>query len=591
MIVIDRDRDELIVKIHAAAGEEFSSSVRRLKNAGFRFDGKRKVWRSTASRASLSLLLGAFSQEEIAYLRSYEELVGAEEKIFVKEAGLSDIDLSNFKKLLSGELKLDLFPYQWEGAAFLYYKGRALLSDEMGLGKTCQIVAAVLAGLKEGKFSRVVIICPAHLKQQWRAEFLKFSYIEPVVVDGDREKREKIYASLGEEFVAVVGYETIRQADKWDLGKILKLKPDCLVCDEIHHAKDRTTLTARALRAFKNVSHKFLATGTPFQKHAEDVYSIFEILDKEILGSLKGFREKYVVSRFNGRYTEIIGYRNLGELHRRISPYMVRRRKVDVGLQLPEKLVQTILVDMTEEQQVLHSRIMNDLKLALEELEEAEGRKKLELENRVKVYFNFLQEIADCPGLLAQSQSREAKKYAGSARSPKLELLKDIVDEKVASGEKVVVFTKYRRFLDMIVRSLSSYAPLVIHSGISDNCQTKQSSCLKCGAVKVCNSRRRAQELFNKGDCMVLVCTDAAQEGVNLQGGSTLIHVDVLWNPAAMDQRSDRIHRADSEHERVHIIQLVSAGSVEERMLSRLAQRRAAGRSIVDGIRDLVKEV
>jgi len=582
MISLDLIENKLVARPY---GEGFYTAVSKLKKAGFSFDQDYKAWIAPFSKVAFFNLLGYF-RSEVAYRRPYEEFVG--QPLVLEKP---QVDVVSFKDLLAGHLKYEPFPYQWEGAAFLYSKKRALLADAMGLGKTLQLIMAVKAGLLEGSFKRVLVVCPAHLRRQWQAEFRKFTDLEPIVIDGSRVKRGEIYARLGESFVAIINYELLRGRgeDNFDLKQVLNLKVDCLVCDEIHRAKERSTATAAALRKFKDVPYKFLATGTPFQKQAEDVYSIFEILDKNILGKLSDFRKKYIVFNFNERYMEVVGYKNLGELHKTISEYMIRRNKDEVGLQLPEKLEQTILVDMTDEQIVLHKKLMDRLVNVFYSLQTEKVPENVrKLENEVKMLFTFLQECADAPYLLAISSSRQARSYVDkvSKASPKIDLIEDIVREKVEGGEKVVIFTKYRRFLDMIAARLKEYGPLLLHQEVKNTCRA-DGSCASC--KEECSSRVRIQWLFNNDPkYKVLITTDAGQEGLNLPAGSTLIHADLLWNPAAMDQRSDRIHRVDSEHEKVHIIRLISAGSVEERMLARLAERQAVGKSIIDGIKEII---
>ncbi|MEW6770057.1 MAG: DEAD/DEAH box helicase [Bacillota bacterium] len=590
MIVVDLVGSDIVCRVRAT-GNLFYEHVRTLRKLGFKFDGTRS-WRIPYSPAVVDKLLAAFGGNNLAYLTSMEELKG--ESLELPEPDESFWEgLSDFKEFLAPLLKFEPRQYQWRGAYFLYKKERGLVADEMGLGKTFQGIMAVTAGLEEGKFSRALILCPSHLKSQWRTEFYKFTETEAVVLDGDRKKRSAIYDSLGERFVAVCGYETIRQGDRWDLDYLAGLGCGCVLCDEIHHARNRNTNTARALRSLvKKVPYRFLLTGTPFQKHAEDVYSIFEILDARILGKLGEFKKKYIIYSFNGHYTEIIGYRDLGDLHRRISVHMTRRRKSDVGLELPEKIEQTILVDMTDEQRKLHGELRAKLRSALEALKDAENAAAARrLTNEIKSVFTLLQEVADCPALLKMSSSPGVRKYGGSETSPKISLLRDIVSEKLAGGESVVIFTRFRRFAQMIAYALVDAgvekAPLLVHQDVPKICKTGLYNCKMCPVFTLdsCESRIKIQEVFNAGLNKVLVCTDAAREGLNLTAGSTLVHADILWNPFAMDQRSDRIHRLDSPHERVHIIQLVSAGSIEEKMLERMRDRRIAGTTIVDGIR------
>ncbi len=575
--------DNLITLQLKTASYNFYKEKDKVKSLGARWDPNRKAWVLPVAPGIVKKLENVFG-DQVGYLLPEEEIEGGRRET-VSFLPTTSATIKDTKKLLQKHLKAEPFPYQWEGIAFLLQHQKAVLGDEMGLGKSFQLIAAIKGGLLQGYFERVLLVCPSHLRYQWAAEFQKFSDIIPTVIDGDRKKRKKIYDGLTDG-VVIIGYELLRKKDGFDFD-YLKNWPDCLVCDEIHHAKNRDTDTARSLRKIKT-SCRWLATGTPFQKAVEDVYSIFEILDKDILGKWSDFQKYYLVYNYNGRYKEVVGYRHFSELAAKIQPYIIRRLKSDVALQLPEKQQQTILVAMTESQQQIANRLRSMMQETLEQLKVTKDpRLKQRLDNHYLSLFTFSLMNAASPELLKISSSKLAQKLVKdkSLASPKLDMVEDIIAEKLAGGEKVVVFTQFKEFLKLIANRLTKnkISTVEVSGDIPVACSTKRSKCNGCPQLKHCISRKKAQYLFNNDpQIKVLLATDAGQEGLNLQAGSTLVHADLLWNPAGMDQRTDRIHRADSKHEKVHIISLIAAGSIEERMLAALEERREVGRSLID---------
>ncbi|AOQ24634.1 RNA polymerase-associated protein RapA [Moorella thermoacetica] len=582
MIQVNKVDNLVTVQIRTAS-YNFYNIKDKVKSLGFKWNPDLKAWVLPAAPGIVTKLERAFG-DKVGYLLPEEEIEGGHIAP-ISFPPVSHAVVRRTKKLLSKYLKAEPFLYQWEGMALLLQHPKAILGDEMGLGKSFQLIAAIKGGFLLDYFRRVLLVCPSHLRYQWAAEFQKFTDIIPTVIDGNRKKRKKIYDALTDG-VVIIGYELLRKKNRFDFDYLYKW-PDCLVCDEIHHAKNRDTDTARTLRKIKT-TYRWLASGTPYQKAVEDIYSIFEILDKNILGKWSDFQKYYLVYNFNGRYKELVGYRHLSELAAKIRPYIIRRLKTDVVLQLPQKQQQTILVAMTESQKQIAANLRAMMQETLEQLQVTKNPKtRQQLDNRYLSLFTFSLMNTDSPELLKISNSKMAQQLVKgkSIASPKLDMLEDIVQEKLAGGEKVVIFTQFKEFLKLISKRLAKnkIGVVEVSGDVPMACSTKRSKCSDCPQLSRCVSRKKAQYLFNNDPKIgVLVATDAGQEGLNLQAGSTLIHADLLWNPAGMDQRSDRIHRADSKHEKVHIISLIAAGSIEERILAALEERRELGRNLID---------
>jgi SNF2 family DNA or RNA helicase len=566
MISLALQEDILVARVKGATSSVFYNNISRLKKLGFAFNEEDKTWASSWSKLQVLRTLKEFDGS-VAFMQPMSYLVDRE----MSRVGTDweSVDTTYVKSLLKPYLKIDPFEYQWKSTAYFFEHDGGILADEMGIGKTFQGILYILACLLSGKCSRFVIIPPSHLALNWMAEFKKFTdYITPVVAKGDRKKREKIYNALAQDdmFVTIIGQEVLRQKDHWDLDHIQVLHPESMVVDEAHHARNRETLLNKVLRLL-DVEYSYQLTGTPFQTKAEDVFSLFEIYNPIIFGTLREFQKKYVMYQFNGKFNELMGYKNLDQMHELMSPHMMRRVRKDIGVESKMLPPQTIMVEMTRDQDKLNAlffKQLEELDASIQSLTSKKNitedqEKQLEkLQNQYKSIFTYMQEAADCAALLDNNDH----KY--SATSPKLDLIFDIVEEKLECGEKVVIFTRFKRFLYMIDKKLAIFEPVLISGDTKDS------------------DRQAAQDRFNKDpQYRVFICTDAAQEGVNLPGGSTLIHADLLWNEEAMNQRSMRIDRIDSVLDELLVIKLVSSGSIEELMLGKLAKRRAAGASII----------
>jgi SNF2 family DNA or RNA helicase len=566
MISLALNGDMLEARVKAASSSVFYNNINRLKYLGFEFNEAEKTWVTQWSKSRVLLTLKEFG-DSAAVMQPRSYLVDRQESRV--GADWEAVDTTFIRSLLRGNVSLAPFDYQWKSTAYFLDHDGGINADWMGIGKTFQGIMYVLACILYEKAHRFVIIPPSHLALNWQKEFEKFTdYISPTVIRGTRVRREKLYKKLSsqDEFVAVIGQEMLRQKDLWDLDQLQALGAEVLVVDEVHHARNRETLFNKALRKLR-VENKYLLTGTPFQTKAEDVFALFEIYDPTIFGSLKNFRDRYLIYQFNGKFNELVGYKNLDELHEKMSPHMIRRERKDIGIESKMLPPQIITVEMASDQEKLTAGFYEQLEeldaivqtyLKMKELDAEQEIQLSRAQNKYKSLFTKLQEAADCAALLND------KTHTYSRISPKAELIHDIVEEKLESGEKVVIFTRFKRFLDIIVEKLQGFNPKIICHGVNDK------------------SRQAIQDSFNTDPaCNVIVCTDAAQEGINLPGGSTLIHADILWNPEAMNQRSMRIDRIDSQANVLHVIELISDGSVEQMMLGKLAKRRAQGASLI----------
>jgi superfamily II DNA or RNA helicase len=446
-------------------------------------------------------------------------------------------------------VKLPLYPYQREGMLHLAFTERALLADEMGLGKTVQAVAAC-ALLKELRgVERVLVVSPASLKAEWEEQIARFTDLPSRLLFGSRAERLRQYAAGGA-FFYLANYEQIL-ADGDEI--VRRLAPDVVVLDEAQRIKNWQSKTAQAVKRLKS-PYAFVLTGTPVENRIDEIYSLVQFLDPAIFGPLFRFNRDFYQLDERGRPA---GYKNLEELHRRLAPILLRRRKDEVETQLPKRTVNHYFVPMEPEQRIRYDEF--DRKVA--RLADEARRRPLRPEEfeQLQRWLSCMRMLCDTPYIL-DSECRLC---------PKLEELDEIFDEVLADPTtKVLVFSEWERMLELVrERAVERGVGFAWHTG------------------SVPQQKRRGEIRRFKDDplCRLFLSTDSGGVGLNLQAANVVVNLDLPWNPARLEQR---IARAWRKHQTrpVQVINLVTTGSIEHRMLALLAGKQALADAVVDGI-------
>ena len=238
-------------------------------------------------------------------------------------------------------LRCPLLPYQREGMLHLVFGERALLADEMGLGKTIQAIAACELLARRKNVGRVLVVCPASLKAEWEEQIARFTERSVRSVFGSRAARLAAYREPA--FFNIVNYEQVL-GDAPDINEVLR--PDVIILDEAQRIKNWQIKTARQVKSLRSL-YAFVLTGTPVENRIDELYSIVQYLDPELIGPLFRFNRDFYDLDERGRPVD---YKNLAGLRRRLQPVMLRRRKCDVEAELPGRTVKNYFVPMAEEQ-------------------------------------------------------------------------------------------------------------------------------------------------------------------------------------------------------------------------------------------------
>ncbi len=208
----------------------------------------------------------------------------------------------------------------------LAFGERALLADDMGLGKTVQAIAACELLARRKEIARVLVVCPASLKAEWEEQIACFTDRPARSVFGTRPQRLAAYGNPA--FFTIVNYEQVL-SDAQDMNDILR--PDVIVLDEAQRIKNWHTKTARRVKSLRS-PYAFVLTGTPVENRIDELYSIIQYLDPDLVGPLFRFNREFYELDERGRPVD---YKNLSELRRRLQSVMLRRRKSDVESELP----------------------------------------------------------------------------------------------------------------------------------------------------------------------------------------------------------------------------------------------------------------
>ncbi len=449
-------------------------------------------------------------------------------------------------------LKHQLLPYQIDGVLHLAFGERALLADEMGLGKTVQAIGACALLKQHRGIERVLVVSPASLKSEWEEQIEKFSDLPTKSVFGSPQARRIAYAS--QTFFTLCNYEQIIP----DGAEIMKVfQPDVIILDEAQRIKNWRTKTATAIKKLRS-RYAFVLTGTPLENRIDEVYSIVQFLDPDLLGPLFRFNRDFYELDDRGNP---VGFRNIEELNRRISSLMIRRRKQEVEKELPARTDKTYFVPMTEDQIAFYQ----DYEASVARIAHKGKHRPLTPEEfkRLQQYLACMRMVCDTPAILDKSNRYEC---------PKLDEIGRLFPELLEDAErKIVVFSEWIAMLELV----REYA---VEAGWEFAWHT--------GSVPQQRRRAEIKRFREDPNCRLFLSSESGGVGLNLQVADTVINLDQPWNPARLEQRISRAWRKFQTRP-VTVFNLVSEGTIEHRMLGLLNAKRTIAKGVIDGEGDL----
>jgi SNF2 family DNA or RNA helicase len=446
--------------------------------------------------------------------------------------------------------KAKLFRYQEKGVLFAVKAGRCILADDMGLGKTLQAIVSTEVLRKQFSISTAIIICPTSLKYQWKTEIEKFTGNKNVnVIEGNILARKKLYDSNTADYI-IVSYQMAAN----DFIYLNNMQADVLILDEAQRIKNWKTKTSAAIKKIKT-TYALVLTGTPVENKIEDLYSLMQIVNPYMLGSLHNFLSKHQVTEENT--DKVIGYKDLNNVGVLLQDVMLRRTKSEVLKDLPKRMDKNLFVPLTPQQLELHSEYADHVAKLVYKWKRMHF---LNEEDRQKLlmFLNMMRMVSDTTYIIDQETNHQTK----------LDELQNILDEILAMpDEKVVIFSQWERMtrLVAIILKEKNIGFEYLHGGIPGK-----------------NRGSLYENFTNDKNCKVFLSTDAGGVGLNLQSAAYMINLDIPWNPAVLEQRIGRIYRL-GQKKNVSIINLVSQDSIEHRMLDVLKFKKGIAAGILDG--------
>ena len=446
------------------------------------------------------------------------------------------------------ELKV-LRDYQMAGVKWLYnvYKSGfgGILADEMGLGKSIQLIYLTKLIIKENPKAKILIVTPTSLVYNWQKEFDKFgSELKYKVFAENKTQRLNELDNIDDINIMITSYGLIRN----DLEKYEQMSFELIAIDEAQNIKNPNTGIAKAVKSL-NAKVKFALTGTPIENSLLELWSIFDFIMPGYLANRDKFQTLYNVKELDKENS------NLNRLNTQIKYFILRRKKKDVVKDLPDKLENNIYIDLGKTQKKVYMAEVQKTKEELDELIKLEGWTKARF--KILQLLTKLRQICIDPSIIFDN-------YKGE--SAKIEELLKIVEETKANGHKMLIFTTYKKALDLIIPKLNNI-------GIS--------SYYIDGSV---SSKKRMElvEKFNHDDTDVFIITlKAGGTGLNLTSATVVIHLDLWWNPQVENQATDRAHRIGQKNT-VEVIRLITKGTIEERILELQNKKRKLAELLID---------
>ncbi|MFB5083078.1 DEAD/DEAH box helicase [Symbiobacterium thermophilum] len=416
----------------------------------------------------------------------------------------------------------ELYDYQVDGARFLMEHPIALLGDEMGLGKSIQAISALRLLIRRGEVGRALILCPKTLIFDWYYKLRLWAPdLRVVPVEGPRRRRQWYWRC--QVHVHLVGYESWREDLKAGLAS-----PDVydlIVLDEVQRIKNPGTAIHKAVAQVR-APWRWGLSGTPLENRVEELLTIFAYLKPGLLPGRKGCPVE--------------------EIHRRIAPYVLRRRKADVLRHLPPKEHRTVWLDLTPAQRMAYEAAERAAVAAIRQAGHAAAPViALTLLNQLKQLCNL---------------------DPATGASCKLAFLEQELAPLVARGDKAVIFSQYPKVtLEPLLPRLEPFGAVLFDGSLSDW------------------KRQLIVHHFQHGDMprVLAMSLKAGGVGITLTRANHVYHLDHWWNPAVAQQAEDRTHRI-GQRRPVFVTTLLTRGTVEERIAELVERKRELFHEVMD---------
>jgi len=443
-------------------------------------------------------------------------------------------ELTKFKLVkLPKSLKAVLRPYQKRGFQWLYSnadKGLgSCLADDMGLGKTIQAIALILKLKEEKKLDHpALVICPTTLVGNWLKECNKFvPSLKALTYHGPKRQLITAHADL-----VITTYGLLLR----EIEKFKKRNWNLIIIDEAQNIKNADSKQSKAVKALK-ASASIALSGTPVENRLSELWSIFDYLNPDYLGTQQNFMRRFAMPIEKYR-----DQRKIALLQKTTAPFIMRRMKTDRSIiqDLPDKIVKNEYCYLSKEQTAIYQRVVDT---NIQEISNSEGIARRGL---VFKLMTSLKQICNHP-VHYTKKGTVVKEHSGKAKMAIF-----LLEKIISAREKVLLFTQYKEMGNLLVKLIQTelqIVPLFFHGSL------------------IRKKREMMIEDFQNGNGfpIMIISLKAGGTGLNLTAATNVIHYDLWWNPAVEAQATDRTYRI-GQSRKVVVHRLITIGTFEEKI-------------------------
>ncbi len=509
--------------------------------------------KSIVEKSYISKLERIFKKDGKKIKVSFFDLPEIEELISQKnQKAFSDSRefYNGFNSLKSSKARLPklegivLRDYQKYGVKWLKYlydnDFGGCLADDMGLGKTIQAIS-LLSYIYPKTKTPSLIVMPKSLLTNWQNEIDKFNPNLSYYLYYGQDRDTKMFKTHN---LILTTYAITRN----DIEKLKEYKFDTIILDESQNIKNSDSKISKAVMLLE-AKHKFALSGTPIENSLFELYSLFRFINNGMFSTISAFKKDFVVPIQAGADENTAKV-----LKAKISPFLLRRLKMDVLSDLPPKQEQVVYVDMDEEHKKFYEKKRAYYKTILNDQIATSGIEKSKF--AIFQAFNDLRQIASAPEL----------KSDNTIASSKIETLFEMLGDIIANNHKVLIFANFLGSLDLIANRATSegYEYLLMTGSTRD--------------------RQSLVDKFqnDKKYSLFLMTLKVGGVGLNLTSADYVFIFDPWWNKAAENQAIDRTHRIGQKN-RVFSYRMITKDSIEEKILELQNQKQDLTDMIISG--------
>ncbi len=428
------------------------------------------------------------------------------------------------------KLTATLYPYQKIGYQWMRFvidsQCGCILGDEMGLGKTVQIIALITEQKQEGK-GPALVIAPVSLLENWKRELEKFTNGLKVLVHHG-SGRTGLYTDFDGYDVVIISYNSASS----DQSLLKMVDWNLIIVDEAQNIKNPNAIRTKSIKRIP--CHSAIAvTGTPFENHMTDLWSLLDFIAPGCFGKL---------SQFENEFTDDVDGARRFEPY--LTPLMLRRRVSEVAQDLPERVDVPQALEMSTKEIIAYEQQREAI------LSSFNGSNAtLPMLQKLRMYCTH-------PSLVDGIEYSDPSVCSG-----KYERLLELLDEINSLGEKTILFTSYNKMFEILQTDIHKRFRIPVMA-INGSTPTVE--------------RQHIIDAFSNivGPALLVLNPRAAGAGLNITAASRVIHYNLEWNPSLEDQASARAYRRGQD-KTVFVYRLFYKDTVEEIINERIEKKRS----------------